>query len=156
MMKKFLAAVLTVSISAAASAAAHGRRPTDDRAAIRALLATYADAVSRKDEARFETLLLSKDIPFAYVPAAPTGSDPSSWRDYDGFRRGVFEGAPFTQRFREVRIRQHGALADVDLVYLNEDRQGVHPGWKAMQLVKVDGRWKIASEFFTDLPAHAR
>ncbi|WP_289445544.1 hypothetical protein, partial [Klebsiella pneumoniae] len=40
-----------------------------DRAAIEAQLATYTRAVSTKNQALFETLLLNKSIPFSSVPA---------------------------------------------------------------------------------------
>jgi hypothetical protein len=142
-----LAVVPPVAAHVASASAA-----TDDRRAIADLLDAYSMAVTRKDRAAFETLLLSPDIPFSYVPTAPAGSDAAAWRNYDDFRRGVFKGPAFTQRFRDVTIRQHGALADVDLVYVNTDAHGSHAGWKTMQLLKVDGRWRVASEFFTDLP----
>lgn len=129
--------------------------PDNDRVAIDRLLATYTDAVSHKNQGLFETLLLGKDIPFAYVPATPTKASPLAWRDYESFRRGVFEGAPFTQTFHDVHVRVHGALADIDLIYVNTDAKGAQPGYKTMQLIRVNGSWKIASEFFTGLPGGA-
>ncbi|MEO8924366.1 MAG: hypothetical protein ABI330_16300, partial [Caldimonas sp.] len=56
---------------------------------------------------------------------------------------------PFTQRFKDVRIQQDGNLATVTLVFINTRPQSESWGWKALQLLKVDGVWKIASEFYT-------
>jgi hypothetical protein len=81
-----------------------------DRAAIERLLQTYTRAVSTKDEALFETLLLAKDIPFSDVRGAVgPGGGTAGTRHYEQFRQGVFAGPPFTQRFRNVRIEQDGS-----------------------------------------------
>ena len=69
-------------------------------------------------------------------------------QNYDGFRQGVFQGAPFTQRFQDVHIRQDGPLAQVSLVFINTAADGSSWGWKTMELLKVGGQWKIASEFY--------
>lgn len=118
-----------------------------DRAGIDNLLATYTIAVSTKNQALFETLLLSKTIPFSYIAPAPT--DQGGIANYDAFRRGVFEGAPFTQRFQDIHIQQDGNIANVTLVFVNTTAKGDSWGWKTMQLLKTTGGWKIASEFFT-------
>ena len=121
-----------------------------DRGAIETLLSTYTTAVSTKNQALFESLLLDTAIPFSGVSAADR---PSSARvvtnDYDSFRKGVFEGPPFTQRFQDVHIDQDGRLASVSLVFVNTAPDGRSWGWKTLQLLKVGGRWKIASEFYT-------
>jgi hypothetical protein len=84
------------------------------------LLAAYGTAVSTKNEAMFEGLLLSKDIPFSGVGATDPGVGAvTSTVDYDSFRRGVFKGPPFTQRFQDVHIDQDGRLASVSLVFVN-------------------------------------
>jgi len=121
-----------------------------DRSAIEQLLATYTRAVSTKDQALFETLLLSKDIPFSDVQSAVErkGAEGGTHR-YEAFRRGVFDGPAFTQKFQDVHIAQDGPLADVSLVFVNTSPEGASWGWKTLQLLKVDGRWKIASEFYT-------
>ena len=121
-----------------------------DRKAILALLDTYTEALSSKDQGRFETLLLSKSIPFSAASVAVRASDAANGTgNYDDFRKAVFEGAPFTQRFEDVRIEQDGPLAVVSLVFVNTTTRGSTWGWKTMQLLKVNGSWKIASEFFT-------
>jgi hypothetical protein len=121
-----------------------------DRQAILALLHAYTEAVSDKDQARFETLLLSKSIPFSAASVAIRASDPANdTRNYENFRRAVFEGTPFTQRFQNIRIQQDGSLASVSLVFVNTTATDSTWGWKTMQLLKVSGSWKIASEFFT-------
>jgi hypothetical protein len=48
-----------------------------------------------------------------------------------------------------VHIQQDGLLAQVSLVFVNSTAQGDTWGWKTMQLLKVAGQWKIASEFYT-------
>jgi hypothetical protein len=124
-----------------------------DRAAIEALLATYATSVSTKNEALFESLLLSKAIPFSGVGAIDQSSAAGlATANYASFREGVFKGAPFTQRFQDVHIDQDGRLAAVSLVFVNTTKDGCSWGWKTLQLLKVNGRWKIASEFYTGHP----
>ena len=120
-----------------------------DRAAIDALLATYTRAVSTKDQALFETLLLSRDIPFSDAGSAAKARGAEGTRRYEAFRHGVFEGPAFTQKFQDVHVDQDGPLAQVSLVFVNTDAQGSSWGWKTLQLLKVDGQWKIASEFYT-------
>jgi hypothetical protein len=121
-----------------------------DRTAIEALLSTYTTAVSTKNQALFESLLLDKAIPFSGVSAAdrPSGAKVVT-TNYDSFRKGVFQGPPFTQRFQDVHIDQDGRLASVSLVFVNSAPDGRSWGWKTLQLLKVGGRWKIASEFYT-------
>ena len=123
----------------------------EDRRAIETLLSTYTTAVSTKNQALFETLLLNRSIPFCGVPAAANTAlaADSAAQQYERFRKGVFEGAPFRQRFQSVRIQQDGSLAQVSLVFVNSTEQGATWGWKTMQLLKVAGQWKIASEFYT-------
>jgi hypothetical protein len=124
-----------------------------DRSAIEALLSTYTTAVSTKNQAMFEGLLLDKQIPFSGVGATDrAGGEKVVTANYDSFRKGVFEGPPFTQRFQDVHIDQDGRLASVSLVFVNTAADGRSWGWKTLQLLKVGGRWKIASEFYTGHP----
>jgi ketosteroid isomerase-like protein len=145
---------LVVSVAAASTLAAHAvpippsfQSAGADRSAIEALLATYTRAVSSKDRALFETLLLNRTIPFSGVPLPRNAT-----QNYDDFRQGVFAGPPFTQRFQDVHIDQDGPLAAVSLVFVNTTPQGSSWGYKTLQLLKIDGRWKIASEFYTGHP----
>jgi ketosteroid isomerase-like protein len=153
-MKKIVIALLVAASTAAPALAvpipAGFASTGQDRREIEALLSTYTTAVSTKDQALFEGLLLDKDIPFSGVGA----SDRSDGRrvvttNYDDFRKGVFQGPPFTQRFQDVHIDQDGRLAAVSLVFVNTAADGTSWGWKTLQLLKVGGRWKIASEFYT-------
>ncbi len=122
----------------------------DDRQAIAKLLEDYTKAVSTKDQALFESLLLDKGIPFSGVPLARKRGDLTvNTSQYEDFRQNVFAGEPFTQNFRDIHIRQDGALAQVSLVFENTALRERIWGWKTMELVKVGGRWKIAAEFFT-------
>jgi hypothetical protein len=136
------------SSSILASIPTHFDSQGDDRVAIEAQLATYTHAVSTKNQKLFETLLLDKTIPFSGVPATGlvNGAQTSN---YETFRKGVFEGTPFVQTFKDIRIEQDGNLANVRLVFINKKPQGESWGWKTLQLLKVDGVWKIASEFYT-------
>jgi hypothetical protein len=85
-----------------------------------------------------------------HPPVRPSGLvDRTRGQNYEGFRKQVFEGPLFTQTFRDVHIQQDGPLANVSLVFVNSSADGSSWGWKTMQLLKIDGRWKIASEFFT-------
>lgn len=121
-----------------------------DKKAIEQLLEEYTTAVSTKDQARFETLLLNRSIPFSDVGSAIAAKGAGSGaQNYESFRKGVFEGDPFEQRFQDIKIQQDGPLAEVSLVFVNSTATESSWGWKTMQLLKVEGRWKIASEFFT-------
>ena len=94
--------------------------------------------------------MLFRSIPFSDVDSALTAKGAEGGtRHYESFRRGVFEGPAFTQKFQDVHVAQDGPLADVSLVFVNTSPQGSSWGWKTLQLLKVDGRWKIASEFYT-------
>ena len=120
------------------------------RAEIETLLHTYTRAVSEKNQPLFESILISTDIPFSDVSTATKpGRGSTNTRNYASFREGVFHGPPFKQTFRDVHIDQDGDVAQVSLVYINSSRGGQDWGWKTMQLLKVSGHWKIASEFFS-------
>ena len=118
----------------------------DDRKAIDALLGNYTKAVSSKDQALFETLLLNKQITFSDVSSAIAAKEAAH---YESFRAGVFDGPAFTQRFKDIHVAQDGPLADVSLVFVNTSAKGTSWGWKTLQLLKVEGQWKIASELYT-------
>ena len=121
-----------------------------DRVAIQALLDNYTKAVSTKNQALFETLLLNMSIPFSGAEQAVEAKGAvGGTANYADFRKGVFEGPPLTQRFQDVDIRQDGPLAQVSLVFVNTSAGGSSWGWKMLQLLKVGGAWKIASEFYT-------
>lgn len=122
----------------------------DDRQAIEALLRTYADAVTTKNQSLFETLLLNRSISFSAAGQIVHAHSPDvSTRNYDSFRAGVFDGPAFSQSFRDVHILQDGPLAEVSLVFVNRAADGDGWGWKTLQLLKVAGQWKIASDFYT-------
>lgn len=122
----------------------------EDRVAIEKLLTEYTAAVSTQDQSRFEALLLNKNISFsdASVAVSAQGADRGT-QNYESFRKGVFEGPAFVQRFQDVTVQQAGSLAQVSLVFVNTTSKESSAGWKTMQLLKIGGQWKIASEFFT-------
>ena len=133
----------------------------EDRAAIERLLDAYRAAVKAGDEAGFAALLLDERVPFLSVDAVRLGQ--AAARDVDDqryadFRHAVFgSGKHYEQRFDNVRIQQDGALAQVSLDFVTVaagTQQGGY-GWKTLELLKVAGGWRIASEFYTayGLPA---
>jgi hypothetical protein len=127
----------------------------EDTTAIEGLLATYTRSVSSGDERSFAALLLDENIVFAAtddLPRPDAGSGPPDLRHYSDFHHAVFEsGRHFQQQFFNVKIQQDGALAQVslDFVTMDRDTQRVGYGWKVLQLLKVRGEWKIASELYT-------
>jgi len=135
------------------------RSNAEDVAAIKRVLSAYTTAVSNGDKAAFEALLLSQDVPFTSTdelvgPGAK--AQPVDTRRYPGFRKAVFERGPqYTQHFYNVHIQQDGDLALVSLDFVTKAVKGGGGfGWKTLQLLKVKGQWKIASEIYTvrDLP----
>lgn len=127
-----------------------------DLEAIRRLLASYTRAVTDGNRAAFEALLLSTDIPFASVAdLQESGGGPPDTRQYARFRADIFDsGIRYIQRFHNVRIEQDGTLANVTLDFVTVDTDAGRGGYgfKVLQVVKVGGAWKIASEFFTGRP----
>jgi hypothetical protein len=122
----------------------------EDRKAIEKLLDSYTRAVSFKDQALFESLLLNKEIPFSDASSAiKAGGADHGTQHYDSFKKAVFGGPAFTQRFQDVHLAQDGPLAEVSVVFVNTSAQGSSWGWKTLLLLKVNGQWKIASEFYT-------
>ena len=120
-----------------------------DRHATEVLLSTYTQAVSTKSESLFESILLNKSIPFTYVADDTAKVAHGGTTNYEAFRKGVFESQPFTQSFKNVSIEQDGNLANVRLIFTNSTGTSSSWGWKKLQLLKVSGVWKIASEFYT-------
>ena len=127
--------------------------PADDQA-IRQLLTAYTTAVSDGDEAAFKTLLLDERIPFTGVGSriSSTADRPYDDRNFAGFDDEIFKsGVRYTQSFYNIHILQDGLLAQVSLDFVTREASSANGGWgwKILQLVKVDGAWKIASEFYT-------
>jgi hypothetical protein len=127
----------------------------DDRAAIERLLDAYRAAVKNGDEAGFAALLLNERVPFLAVQAPGLARSDAKAVDaqrYADFRTAVFGSRQrYEQRFDNVRILQDGALAQVSLDFVTvaagTDDGGY--GWKTLELLKVAGGWRIASEFYT-------
>ena len=144
-----------------ATFAGHHEATADDRVAIEHLLGAYRAAVRNGDEPGFAVLLLNERVPFLSVEADGLGkARPNDVDDqrYADFRHAVFgSGRHYEQRFDNVRILQDGALAQVSLDFVTvaagTDQGGY--GWKTLELLKVAGQWRIASEFYTayGLPA---
>lgn len=120
---------------------------------INALLTTYTSSVSDGNSQRFESQLLDLKIPFAGVWGNMAASaNLATVQDYAGFKKSIFEsGKKFKQRFSNIKIEQMGPVAQVSLDYETALKESSYDGkgWKVMHLLKVDGQWKIASEFFT-------
>ena len=128
---------------------------TADETAIRAVLATYTTAVSTHDQKAFEALLLNDQVPFSSTSSAVgPKADPKAveTRRYSEFRKAIFEsGVRYSQQFYNIRIEQDGALAlaSLDFVTRETDNGRGGYGFKTIQFLKVQGQWKIASEFYT-------
>ena len=126
-----------------------------DHQAIEKLLATYTTSLTNSDEAAFEALLIDDQVPFSSTDEiVGRGGDaqPVVTRNYQSFRKSVFEsGVRYTQHFYNVHIDQDGPLAQVSLDFLTRETKGERGsyGWKTLQLVKLQGQWKIASELYT-------
>ena len=133
---------------------ARHRTEAEDTAAIRRLLAAYTVAVTNKDRAAFEALLLDLDVPFTGVGDQPRRSGRNGYdtHRYADFRAGVFDDPTrFQQHFYNVSIKQDGTLAQVDLDFVTKGATARDSGygWKTLQLLKTDKGWRIASEFYT-------
>jgi len=142
----------TAAVAASTASAIHQASDTDSQA-IAALLASYTRCVTEHDEAGFRALLLNEKIPFATVQTSIATDGSADLRQYEGFRKAVFaSGQRFRQTFSNVHIEQRGPLAQVSLDFVTEQISATRQssaGWKVLQLVNVDGHWKIASELYT-------
>lgn len=119
------------------------------------MLAAYTSSLNSGDEKSFAGLLLNEQIPFmaSYsLDSSATGEQPLDTHRYADFRRAVFaSGKHFEQRFYNVRVEQDGELAQASLDFVTKEAnsQAGSYGWKTIQLLKVNGAWKIASELYT-------
>ena len=133
----------------------HHTQTADDKKAIEDVLATYTRSVSNGDQHAFEALLLDENVTFTstdVVEHPSAGAKVPDIRRYSDFRHAVFEsGKHLQQQFFNVKIQQDGALAQVslDFVAVQRDTQKGGYGWKVLQMLKVQGQWKIVSEIYT-------
>jgi Putative lumazine-binding len=154
---------LSVAFSAASAQgipSVVGRHQNDpaEKRAIEHVLSLYTTAVSKGDEATFSSILLNDQVPFsstAELHLDKAEADHLQTSRYAKFKQSVFEsGKHYQQQFYHVHIEQDGALAQASLDFVTQDAQ-THEGgygWKSLTLLKVDGQWKIASEFYTVYP----
>ena len=127
----------------------------EDRRAVEKLLDTYTTSVTNGDQAGFEAQLLDDQVPFSgtyeFTGSSAEGK-PVLTRHYENFRKPVFEsGKRYTEHFYNVHIDQDDTLAQVSLDFITQETKtgrGVY-GWKTLQLLKIQGHWKIASVLFT-------
>jgi len=135
----------------------HQNDPAEKKA-IEHVLSIYTTSVSNGDEAAFSSILLNDQVPFSSTgelhldKAEPAHLQTSR---YARFKQGVFEsGKKYRQQFYHVRIEQDGALAQVSLDFITRDARSHDGGygWKSLTLLKLNGQWKIASEFYTVYP----
>lgn len=119
------------------------------------MLANYRTAVVNRDEDLFMSAILDERIAFYAVSESdslPATLNVSGLADLAQFRKTVFHSERrFKQSFDNVRIDQDGALAQVSLHFITRvvGEKGGGEGWKSLQLLRVDGQWKIASELYT-------
>ncbi|MFZ6731901.1 hypothetical protein ACO0LG_08260 [Undibacterium sp. Ji42W] len=144
----------TAAIPSPVDFQSHYLNSAEDKQAIARLLNSYTISVSMGDGKTFATLLLDEQVPFMAVRGVAdiaTG-DTIDTRRYADFRQGVFSsGRKLEQAFYNVDIKQDGALAQVSLDFVTKETgtQKGGFGWKLLHLLKVNGNWKIASEFYT-------
>jgi hypothetical protein len=111
--------------------------------------------VTHGDQKSFEALLLNDEIPFSSTDelvAPHAKGEVVDTHRYSGFRQAVFEsGVQYSQQFFNVRIEQDGELAQVSLDFVTTRvKTGKSSfGWKTLQLLKLQGQWKIVSELYT-------
>lgn len=135
----------------------HQNDPAEKKA-IEHVLSIYATSLSNGDEAAFSSILLNDQVPFASTGELHLDkADPAHLQTsrYARFKQAVFEsGKHYRQQLYHVRIEQDGALAQVSLDFVTRDvgTHGGSYGWKSLTLLKVNGQWKIASEFYTGYP----
>jgi aryl-alcohol dehydrogenase-like predicted oxidoreductase len=159
--QNFLAAAVLLLATASLAAqeapsflSSHHSSP-EDKQAIEQVLSAYTNSVSTGDEKTFAALLLDEKIPFmatSSLDGGDAGGKRLDTRQYDDFRQAVFaSGKKYEQHFYHVRIEQDGKLAQASLDFVTKEsksQKGTY-GWKVLQFLKVDGAWKIASEFYT-------
>ena len=159
--RNFLAAAVLLLATASLAAqeapaflSQHHSSP-EDKQAIELVLASYTSSLSSGDEKTFAALLLNQQIPFmatSSLDGGSTGDKALDTRQYEDFRQAVFaSGKKYEQHFYNVRIAQDGKLAQASLDFVTREAnsQNGSYGWKVIQLLKVNGAWKIASEFYT-------
>lgn len=136
----------------------HYLSSAEDKLAIEGLLTIYTTSVSTGDAKTFASLLLDDKVPFMAVRGMPdivnTG-DTLDTRRYTDFYQSVFaSGRQLEQTFFNVKINQDIALAQVSVDFVTREAgtQKGGFGWKLLHLLKVNGNWKIASEFYTVRP----
>jgi hypothetical protein len=165
-MPKYAALPFLLSSLVALSACAQQSLPAKDphtandadRAAIQEVLDNYTHSVNTGDRALFESQLLEPSIPFFGLRGTLKPSfapNLGSVQQYAGFRAAIFEsGKKYKQRFSNVKIESDGDLAQVSLDFETIDVESGSggQGWKVIQLLRVAGHWKIASEFYTAYP----
>lgn len=126
----------------------------DELIGIHALLDTYTQSVTDRDEKKFEAQLLDLNIPFmgtGKLNKPGFVATTQNMGDYASFKAEIFQSERrYKQYFKDVKIEQNGNLAQVSLHFVTTDAATGEggEGWKTLQLLKVQGQWKIASEFF--------
>jgi hypothetical protein len=131
------------------------RTNSADTQAIETLLNTYTAAVTRGDQKSFEALLLNDEIPFSSTKelvAPHAEGEVLNTHRYSRFRKAMFESSvQYSQKFFNAHIEQDGDLAQVSLDFVTTQvKTGKSSyGWKTLQLLKLQGQWKIVSELYT-------
>lgn len=153
-----MASVAAATLPSAVDFLSHYHTSTEDTQAILRLLNQYTTSVSNGDKDTFANLLLDDNVPFMAVRGVTNivaDSGVLDTRRYTDFRESVFSsGKKLEQAFFNVKVNQDGALAQVSLDFVTK-QSGTQTGgfgWKLLHLLKINGHWKIASEFYTVRP----
>jgi len=143
----------------------HTSTPEDQRE-IAQVVADFQASIKKKDSRLLSSLMLNPDIPFV-SPAPPEGI--RKMRELlhpgaDGLRAGAFyefarmvrdSKEPLEERFYNVKITQDRNVAWVmfDYEFVEDGKVGNY-GIETWQMMKNgEGRWKIASVWWTYNPA---
>ena len=136
-------AAVIIAVANHAPPAAAAQTPAADQAAVVAVAESALAAVSRSDFVAFTDLMLDSAVTFA------AGERNGQFRLRFSTRaqqRATPTGAKYTERGFRPEVRISGPLAMVWLPYdFYRDDKWSHCGVDAFTLLKVDGRWRIAT-----------
>ena len=138
-------ALALLILSAAPAAAA----PADDKRAVVAAVQEFFDALAAKDEAR----LMAGVVPEGTITASRTVDGKprlrtQSWAEWAKSVAGA-NGA-LLERMYSPKVRVRGPIASLWAEYdFWRDGKFSHCGVDVVDLVKVDGRWKLLNVAYT-------
>jgi hypothetical protein len=138
-----IGAAVIIAVANQAPPAAAAQTPAADQAAVVAVAESALAAVSRSDFVAFTDLMLDSAVTFA--AGERNGQFRLQFRTR-AQQRATPTGAKYTERGFRPEVHMSGPLAMVWLPYdFYRDNKWSHCGVDAFTLLKVDGRWRIAT-----------